>query len=99
MIKKLRILFFEKCLSYSFHLWKTYELHFFDGDTKNFPSSFEIAQIFIDFCIFRILNFARKQTFSEKNFSDAICVDKVVLDTLMLDFVFSFLLNNFFQKR
>ena len=55
MTKKNVFIFFEeKCLPYIFHIWKLYDWHFFDGNTKNFPSKLKFAPIFfqlqIDFC-------------------------------------------------
>ena len=51
MIKKIEVFVFgKKCLSYNSHIWKLYDWHFFDGDTKNFLSNFEnLAQNFFVF--------------------------------------------------
>ena len=87
--KKLRFSFFEKkCLSYNSHIWKLYDWHFFDGDTKNFSSSFEnLAQkFFVFFSTANRFSSANKQ-FSKKKIcmqNIIFCVHNVVLDTIKL---------------
>ena len=92
----------KKCLSYNSHIWKLYDWHFFDGDTKNFSSNFEnLAQNFFCFFFQPQIDF-RTQTniFRKKNFcmqNLIFCVHNVVLDTIKLTFIF-FSLNFFFKN-